>query len=251
MIWLRRGPPLRAALLYIRVFLSILSLMIKLAATKRETFGKKLKTERTAGRLPVVIYGAKQEPRSLFVSAADFKRVLAQAGESTIVTVATPEGNQDALIHEVAFDPIKDEPIHADFYIVDKTKKVEIEVPLSWVGVAPAVKDLGGTLVKVLHDLKMSVLPTEIPREIAVDISKLETLESQILVKDLAVPAGVEVKNEPDAVVAAIGVAKEEPVEETPADLSAIEVEQKGKKPEEGAGAEAAPPAEKSGEKKE
>src|SRR3989344_8055656 len=102
---------------------------------------------------------------------------------------------------------------------------------------------MGGTLVRVLHELKVEALPLEIPHSISVDISALATLESQILVKDLKVPAGAKVLNDPEEVVAAISVAKEEPVEEAPVDLSAIEVEKKGKKDEEGAEGEA--PADK------
>lgn len=187
--------------------------------------------------MPVVIYGAKKKTAPLFVSAKDFKKVLAQAGESTLVSIDDGKNTTDVLIHEVEFNPVSGEPVHADLFVIDKTKKVEIAVPLRFEGVSPAVKDLGGTLVKVLHELEIEVLPTQIPHDIEVDISKLETLESQILVKDLKVGSEIAVKNELDAVVASIAVAKEEPVEEAPVDLSAIEVEKKGKEvSEEGEG---------------
>ncbi len=209
--------------------------MLKLAIRKREVFGKKLAGARAAGDLPVVVYGDKKEATSYFVSQKDFKKVLGQAGESTVISLV-PEGektSREVLIHEVALDPVSDEPIHADFYLVDKTKVIEIGVPLRFDGVSPAVKDTGGTLVRVLHELTIEALPLEIPRDIPVDISALTTLESRILVKDLKLPAGVKkVFNDPEAVVAAISVAKEEPVEEAPADLSAIEVEKRGKKEE-------------------
>jgi large subunit ribosomal protein L25 len=214
--------------------------MIKLTAETRNIFGKKLAKAREAGQLPAVMYGDKKEAQSLFVPTKEFKKVLAQAGESSLVTIANGKNATDVLIHEVAFNPVTGDPIHADLYVVDKTKKVEIEVPLRFEGVSPAVKDLGGTLVKVLHNLKIEVLPMDIPHDFAVDISLLATLDSQILVKDLKLVGNFTVLNAMEAVVAAISVAKEEPVEEAPVDLSAIEVEKKGKKEEAEAGGEGA-----------
>jgi large subunit ribosomal protein L25 len=227
--------------------------MLKLTAAERNIFGKKLATARLAGQLPVIMYGDKKAAQPLLVSLKEFKKVLAEAGESSLVTIEVGEKSTDVLIHEVVFNPVSDDPIHADFYIVDKTKKVEIDVPLHFEGVSPAVKDLGGILLKVLHELKVEVLPTDIPHNIVVDISTLVALDSQILVKDLPVSPKIEVKNAPEEVVAAISVAKEEPVEEVaPVDLSAIEVEKKGKKEEAGAEGEVVAPekSEKKEEKK-
>lgn len=208
--------------------------MLTIKAEPRSIFGKKLKESRLAGKLPAVVYGAKDKPESLFLAMGEFKKLLAKAGESTVITVDTGAGKKDVLIHEVAWHPVSNEPVHADFYVVDKTKTIKINVPLVFSGVAPAVKDLAGILVKVLHELHVEVLPMDIPHEIAVDISKLVDLDSQILVSDLPIPKDVEVLNSPDEVVAAISVAKDEPVEETPVDLASIEVEKKGKTEEEG-----------------
>ncbi len=207
--------------------------MLTLQAEGRTVFGKKLKTIRQAGRLPVVVYGPKDKPVSLFVALSDFKKVFATAGESSLITVNFGEESKDVLINDVERHPVTSEPIHADFYVVDKTKTIKIGVPLTFTGISAAVKDLGGTLVKVKHELEVETLPMNIPHNITVDISLLTTLESQILVKDLAVPSGVTVLAQPEEVVASISVAEEEPVEVAPVDLSSIEVEKKGKKEEE------------------
>ncbi len=209
--------------------------MHTIAASKRDIFGKQLKTARTQGQLPVVIYGHKQEAQSLFVAAKDFKKILSSGADSGMVSVKLPDGTTDVLVHEVMFDPVSGEPVHADLLVVDKTKKVTVNVPLRFEGVSPAVKSLGGILVKVLHELEVEVLPMSIPHDIEVNIEALTALDSQILVKDLVIPKDVTVLNEPEAVVASISVAQEEPVEAAPVDLSAIEVEKKGKKEEEGA----------------
>jgi hypothetical protein len=107
-------------------------------------------------------------------------------------------------------------------------------VPLEFIGVSPAVKDLAGNLMKVLRELKISADPQHIPHSITVDISTLATFEDQILASDIALPAGVILVENPDEVVATVEEPKAE-VEEVvaPIDLSAIEVEKKGKKEEE------------------
>lgn len=208
--------------------------MFKLEAKERVIFRKGLKKPRAAGDLPAVFYGRKDEATPIFVNTKEFRRVLKEAGESSIISLNTPSGKKDVLIKEVAFHPTSGAPVHVDFYAIEQNKKLEVSVPLEFEGVAPAVKELGGILLKVIHELPIEALPKDLPHDIIVDISSLETLESQILVKDLKLPAGVEAKLDGDEVVAAITVAKEE--EEAPAepiDLSAIEVEKKGKKEEE------------------
>jgi len=94
-----------------------------------------------------------------------------------------------------------------------------------------------------MHELEIEALPKNLPHDIKVDISKLKTLSDQVLVKDIELPAGAKAVASPESVVAAISEQKEEKAEEVaaPVDLSAIEVEKKGKKEEEGA--EAAAPA--------
>jgi len=206
--------------------------MLKLKADRREVFGKTLQSERRAGRLPVVVYGRQTESQALFVDQKNFAKVLQTAGESTIVSLALPAGEQDVLIKDVVFHPLSGEPIHADFYVVEKGKKLSVSVPLVFDGVAPAVKELGGILIKVLHEVEVEALPKDLPHDLPVDLNLLTDLDSQVLIKDLKLPAGVEVKANPEEVVASITVAKEEPELSEPIDLESIEVEKKGKKEE-------------------
>ncbi|MFA5023123.1 MAG: 50S ribosomal protein L25 [Candidatus Paceibacterota bacterium] len=221
-------------------------MMLKLNAKPRIAFGKKIKALRDEGQVPAVVYGDKKETISICLDLIEFKKVLAQAGESTIVSLELAGKGQDVLIHEVQVDPISGVPVHVDFYIVSQDKELEVAVPLVFEGVSPAVKDLGGSLVKVLHELEIRALPKNLPHDIKVDISSLVALDSQILIKDLKLPTGVESVLDVEEVVAAITEAGEEVVEETaPVDLSAIEVEKKGKQEEEGAEEEPASSDEK------
>jgi large subunit ribosomal protein L25 len=163
------------------------------------------------------------------------------AGESGVVTIKTPKATFDALIHEVDVDPVTDVPRHADFYVFEKGKKLEVSIPLEFEGVSPAVKDLGGSLVKVLHELKISAEPQNLPHEIKVDISSLVTFDDVIIASQIKLPTGVNLEENPEEVVASAARPKEdEPQESAPIDLSAIEVEKKGKKEEEGASTESA-----------
>ncbi|OJI09261.1 MAG: 50S ribosomal protein L25 [Candidatus Vogelbacteria bacterium CG10_big_fil_rev_8_21_14_0_10_49_38] len=212
--------------------------MLKLKAVLRDLLGKKVAARRAKGEIPGVVYGRQAETRSVFVSVVDFKKVFKEAGESTIIALDLADQTVDVLINEVQFDPISDEPIHVDFYLVRQDQEIEVDVPLVFEGMAPAVKELGGSLVKVLHELPISALPKNLPHDLKVDLSSLIEIDSQIMVKDLVLPAGVVSTLDPEEVVVLVAEAtEEETTEAAPVDLLAIEVEKKGKK-EEGAEAE-------------
>ncbi len=209
--------------------------MTELKAEMRTIFGKKLHTQREAGLLPVVVYGAGEKATSLFVDSKEFVKVWKHAGESSIVSLHTPDGKVDVLIQEVSQHPVSDKPIHADFYKVKADQLIKVSIPIKYEGVAPAVKTFAGVLVKVMHEIEVEALPANLPHEFIVDVSKIVNLEDQITVADLKLGAGVTVMADNDDVIALVSVAKEE-VEEVaaPLDLTKIEVEKKGKKPEEG-----------------
>ena len=203
---------------------------------------------RAKGFVPAVFYGKKEASTPIAVRQADFMKVWKEAGESSVVTLETPHGPKESLIQDIELDPVTGSPRHADFYVFEKGHKVEVSLPLEFVGVSPAVKDLGGTLVKVLHDLKIEAMPKDLPHNIEVEIAALAAFGDQILAKDLNLPKGVELKQNPEDVIATVSAPREEKEEEAaPIDLSAIEVEKKGK--EETEGAEGAAAAVKAPEK--
>ena len=218
---------------------------------KAEIRDQKIKPEaiRKAGKIPAVFYGKKQAATSISVPKTEFLKIWQTGGETAVVSLQTPAGAVESLIHDIDFDPITGAPRHADFYVFEKGHKVEIDVPLEFTGVSPAVKDMGGSFVKVLHALKISAEPHHLPHNLAVDISTLVNFESQILAKDVNLPKGVSLLENPEEVVALVSAPREEKEEEVaaPIDLSAIEVEKKGKEetPEEGGekAPEAAPKA--------
>ena len=208
--------------------------MVTLEVKKRDVKENPVKL-REGGLVPAVFYGRKEKSTPISIPLKGFIKVWKQAGESSIISLAG-EGIDDVqvLIQDVDRDPVTGVPIHADFYAIEKDKKLTVKVPIVYSGVSPAVKDLAGILVKVLHELEVEAIPKDLPHEIEVNISKLENFESKIEVKDIIVPTGVKILAKPDEVVALVSEAKEEELEVAPeaVDLSAIEVEKRGKEEE-------------------
>ena len=228
--------------------------MFKLKVEKRD-LKESLNALRSAGKLPGVFYGPKDPSTPIKMSLADFKKAWKTAGESTVVSLEGDGIDADVLIHQVDLDPVTDVAIHADFYAIEKGKKLSVDVPLEFIGIAPAVKDLGAVLVKVVHEVEIEALPKDLPHKLEVDISSLVNFESVLTAEDIKLPAGVTLNTKLDEVIASVYEPKEEVIEEIPVDLSAIEVEKKGKAEVEGEGSEIAEgkveeKTEKKGEKK-
>ena len=187
---------------------------------------------RKDGKIPAVFYGGGQVSTPISVGRIEFVKALKDAGESSIISLKTPKGALDALIHDVALDPILGDPIHVDFYITSKDHKLEVDVPLEYIGIAPAEK-LGGVVVKVMHEMRIESLPATLPHQITVDLAVLTELNSHLLVKDLVLPKGVRALAPATEVIALVSQPQAEKADTAPApDLSIIEVEKKGKKEE-------------------
>jgi large subunit ribosomal protein L25 len=185
---------------------------------------------RKKGFIPAVYYGPKETATPITLSGAIFKKIWRDAGESSVLTLKVDGKELEALIHDVSSHPVSGEPEHVDFYIIEKGKKVTVTVPLEFIGTSPAVKDMGGVLMKVAHEIEIEAMPKDLPHSIDVDISILDNFDKQITVGDIKLPNGVEVVGNIEEVVAMVHEAKEEVIEEVEApDLSTIEVEKKGK----------------------
>ncbi|MDQ5912471.1 MAG: large subunit ribosomal protein [Patescibacteria group bacterium] len=190
---------------------------------------------RATGNIPAVFYGPKAESTPITVNGPEFIKVWRQAGESSVITLTGLGEDHDALIHDISKDPVKDTVTHVDFYVIEKGKKVQVAVPLEFIGEAPAVKTLSGVLIKVIHELEIEAMPKDLPHAIEVDISSLVDFDAQIKVSDIKLPAGVTAEIDGDEVVALVSAPKEE-TEEAPTtiDMSAIGIsEERGKKEEE------------------
>jgi large subunit ribosomal protein L25 len=217
--------------------------MITLAVEKRDVAGAKASALIGSGSIPGVVYGRHQESTPISISAITFEKVLREAGEATIVSLSGLGDALPTLIHEVDLDPLTNRPRHVDFYAITKGEKVEVSIPLVFVGESPAAQG-GANILKILHEIEMEADPMNLPHEIEVDISRLVAIGDQIHASDLALPVGVALVTNPDEVVALAQEVVEEKEEEVVATIDAIEVEKKGKEEEEPAVEEEAPKAE-------
>lgn len=217
--------------------------MQSIVAEKRDILGKKTKNLRRQGFLPAVIYGKGKPSESIAVKEIDFLKLWKAAGESSIVELELDGKKRNVLIQDVAMDPLKDKPIHADFYAVDMTKTVKVEVPLEFIGESDAVKS-GGILVKVLHAIKVESLPADLPRALHVDLSILKNIGDSFAVKDLKAHNGVKTLENPDEIIALVEAPRAEEElkgEEAAPSLESIEVLSKKPKAEGEEAAETSP----------
>lgn len=203
--------------------------MLELTANIRAVAGEKTGKLRKNGQLPAVLYGWNTPSCSVKVPLADFERIYRDAGESTLVTLKV-SGEDDAaravnvLIYDVQRDPIKDHPIHADFYAVRMDKTIQTEVPIVFDGEAPAVKLFGADLIKAVQALEVEALPNDLPHELHVDLSLLTEIDMRIHVRDILLPPGVTILADQEEVVAIVAAHEEEVLEEAKPDGAAAEV---------------------------
>ena len=208
--------------------------MTELNAQSRTITGSKVKTLRKKGLLPAVIYGEGMESKSIATSFVDFERVLRQAGESTLVTLNVDGKAHNVLIHDVAYDALRGQPIHADFYAVRMDKVIRATVPLEFFGESSVVKSEGGILVKVMHEIEVEALPQDLPHTLRVELGLLSTFESKVLVKDIMLPKGVELIADADKIVALVEAPRSEDdlaaLEATSAEAVDVKTEQEEKR---------------------
>ncbi len=207
-----------------------------LVAKRREVIGKQVKALRRAGRLPAVLYGRTFEPQSVTLDMREASRILPTITSSHLVTIDVDGERHTALVREKQRHPVMGSLLHVDFLIVSMTEKLRAEVMIELEGESPAVKELNGSLVTGQESLEVECLPSDLPERIVVNISILQKIGDSIHVRDLKLPAAVEVlSNLDDLVVLVTAQAAEEVVEEAPVVAEAEpEVIERGKKEEEG-----------------
>ncbi|MEK7658988.1 MAG: 50S ribosomal protein L25 [Patescibacteria group bacterium] len=212
--------------------------MIILNAKIRNDFGKKTNSMRDLGKIPAVVYGHGVKNVSLEIDYKDFQRVFKETGESSLVELLIEGEKQKrpVLIHEIQKDPVSDKFLHIDFFQASLKEEVEVTVPLVFEGASPAIKDLGGTLIKNITEIEVKALPQNLPHEIKVSIDGLNNFGDHILVKDLILPKDIKVLKKPDEIIVSVAQPQkveeelEKPVEE---DVSKVEKVEKEKKEEE------------------
>jgi large subunit ribosomal protein L25 len=178
---------------------------MKLNATKREVVGKAVRRLRHLDKLPAVIYGQGHTPRALEIDEREFERTFVRAGHTQLVDLVVDGGRaQKVLIKEVQMSPRKHVPLHVDFHQVSLREKIQVDVPLTFVGEAAGVKTGLGDLMPLMQTLRVECLPTSIPEAIEVDVSSLAEADAGIHVAELGFPEGVVAVTEPEEMVVKI-----------------------------------------------
>lgn len=175
----------------------------ELKAKSRDTLGKKVRFLRRQGFTPVNLYGPNFQSIALQVETHLLERLIARVGRNALITLRLDEGQEPRLsmIRDIQRDPLTGALLHVDFFQIEATHKLRAEVPLIFVGQAPAAKSPRGMLIQNLTSLHVEGLPTGLPRSIEVDLSVLEEVDQAIHVRDIPVGDKFEVLNDPDQVV--------------------------------------------------
>jgi large subunit ribosomal protein L25 len=188
-----------------------------LKANRRNVLGKQVKAIRREGKLPAVIYGHYIDPISIELDLRDASKSLTGLAPSALVTVEVEGTPHKSLVREKQRNKITGILLHVDFLAVSMKEKLRSQVYMEIVGVSPAIKDFDGVLVTGSDEVEVECLPQDLPERIVVDISGLLKIGDGIFVRDLVVPEGVKILEDPDTMVALITAqAAEEEVEVAP-----------------------------------
>lgn len=210
---------------------------VSISAVTREGIGVKgtLSQIRAEKKVPAVVYGGHKEPVSVTVSVKDLEKIV-KAGKNTIVEIALNGENELALVKEIQYHAVTDNPIHADFQRVSMKDKMDVVVPLKLEGTPADVTNYGAIVEHILREIEVRALVSAIPHEIVLDITPM-TINKGILAGDVKLPEGVELVTDKEAPVVHLMVPKEEEEAAAPAADAAAQPESsstKGKKDEEG-----------------
>ena len=195
---------------------------ITLDVEPRVVLGKRVRHLRRAGITPGHVYGHRFESRAVQVKTDQLLRSLRHVARTSLIELRIAGDGQPihAVVREIARDPATDDLLHIDFQAVSMQEKMRLEVPLAFVGEAPAAAaDL--TVFHSLSAVEVECLPGDIPQHIQVDVTTLDSPDAMIHVRDLRVPPGVALLTDPALVVARIttGIAAEE-VEAAPEEMT-------------------------------
>lgn len=186
--------------------------------------------------IPLEFYGKGVDNMSFKVDYQTFRRTFNKAGMNTIMSlVVDGKKGPNVLVCDVQYHPISGNMIHVDMSNVRMDQEIHTEIPLVFVGTAPAVKNLAGIFMAKMDEVEVKCLPDALIHSIEVNVDSLEDFHTYVRVKDLKVPAGITIMNEPEDVVAMVVA----PRAEEEAVVAAAPVEgEAGAVPAEGAPAE-------------
>jgi large subunit ribosomal protein L25 len=171
---------------------------------------------RASGFIPAVLYGRGEDSRPLAVASRELEKLLSSISvENTIIDLQVEgQGATQALIREVQYHPARPLVLHVDFFHVHATEKISLDVPVRLNGSPVGVRDEAGVLEQVLYTIHVECLPADIPEAIDLDVENLGAGQA-IHVRDIELP-GVKILNDPELVIASVGIPTGAALPETP-----------------------------------
>lgn len=205
---------------------------IVLQAETRVIGRHQLREMREADLVPAVVYGSKKKSQVIAVDAKSLHKALHAAGKGLLSLQVGSQPPVQVLTREIQRDPVKRTLLHVDFQVVSLTEKLRLHVPIELEGTAPVLDNPDMVLVRVMDAIEVECLPTDIPNRVVADISKLMTVDDEVLAGDLQLPSGVRLMTDPDHVVYSVTLSRAAAVEEAEAAAAPteeVEVVAKGK----------------------
>ena len=155
---------------------------IAISGSRRENVGKRdAKELRYQGKVPAVIYGGKEQTH-FAVDASDLKTLI-YSSDVAFVDIDVDGAKTQAIIQDAQFHPLTEQILHIDFFQIDESKPLVMQIPVKLTGTSPGVK-MGGKLVQKLRKLRVRALPKDMPQYVEVSIEPLEVGKS-VRVRDL------------------------------------------------------------------
>ena len=159
---------------------------------------------RRAGRVPAIVYGGNEAPVMVSVEAQEARRVFeAISVENTILHLSLGGDTERALVREVQTHPFRPDILHVDFIRIRRGVPIEVQVPVHLLGVAAGVRNDGGRMDQVSHDVPVKCVPSKIPEAIEVDVTSF-VVGDVLRAGDLEMPDGVENLADPGLVICGV-----------------------------------------------
>ncbi len=184
--------------------------IVEISATTRDTGKGAARSLRRNDKIPVVLYGPNQEPRSLAIEEADVLP-LVFTNETSLVRLASNGDQWECILKDIDFHPVTDRPLHADFLALTEGEELTLSVPLRFQG-TPIGQTEGGYTQFLFNELEIRCVPKDIPSALEVDISELE-IGDAVHIEDIEVE-GVTFTDAPERTVVTVVPPRELEVEE-------------------------------------
>jgi len=212
---------------------------IKLDSKKRTMTGKgSARKLRSAGRLPIILYGPEISPIMLSLDYKQLQKHLRGKSAENIIFDLQLDSNgtnqsKRVMIKEIQKDPVTREYLHADFYEISMEKELEVDIPLYLVNTPIGVSEGGGILEHIRRELKISCMPKNLVDKIEIDVSGLDIGQS-LHIEDVDFPSGLKSIEDGDLTIATVVAPsiEEEVVEEELEEEGEEKVEEKAEEAE-------------------